>query len=323
MIAVVIPYFQREPGILQRALRSVFAQQGVSEVHVVVVDDASPVPARRELDAMEKPLKLPVSVIDRVNGGPAAARNTALDNLPADTRYVAFLDSDDEWSADHLANAVRALSAGYDTYFADHLQLGADLSAFRRAGRLHLEQHPVIDETGTLRAYSADMFNQIMTGNVIGTSTVVYDVKMHKELRFRSEFTHAGEDYLFWMDLARHGARFAFSTRTEAVYGKGVNVYAGSGWGTEQHLLRVQNEMRYRKVTGKLFPVTAEQAAVLSGKVRELRLAFMGDVLHRVAHGKRIPLHLLRAQFALDPATFATVFPVAWRILRDRVGGRS
>lgn len=323
MIAVVIPYFQREPGILQRALRSVFAQEGVANVQVVVVDDASPIPAGGELEAMGQPLTFPVTIIERINGGPAAARNTALDNLPAATRYVAFLDSDDEWSPDHLANAVSALSAGYDVYFADHLQLGADLSAFQRAGRIHPDQHPVIDASVTLRAFDGDMFHQIMTGNVIGTSTVVYDIRVHKALRFRTEFTHAGEDYLFWMELARNGARFAFSTRTEAVYGKGVNVYAGSGWGTEQHLVRVQNEMRYRKITSQIFTITAEEAALLSDKIGELRLAFMRDVLHRVAHRKGVALALLRAQFALDPATFTSAFPLAWKIIRQRIHRKS
>ncbi|WP_347258572.1 glycosyltransferase family 2 protein [Methylocaldum sp.] len=323
MIAVVIPYFQREPGILQRALRSVFAQEGIANVEVVVVDDASPIPAGGELKAMGQPLTFPVTIIERINGGPAAARNTALDNLPVATRYVAFLDSDDQWSPDHLANAVSALSAGYDVYFADHLQLGADLSAFQRAGRIHPDQHPVIDAGVTLRAFDGDMFHQIMTGNVIGTSTVVYDIRVHKALRFRTEFTHAGEDYLFWMELARNGARFAFSTRTEAVYGKGVNVYAASGWGTEQNLLRIQNEIRYRKFTSKLFPVTPEQAAVLSTKVRELRLAFMSNLLHLLAHGKGIPTAILRNQFALDPVTFSSAVPLVCKLMWQKSRGKS
>ena len=43
MIAVVIPYFQREPGILAKALKSVLASEAVEDVHVIVVDDESPV----------------------------------------------------------------------------------------------------------------------------------------------------------------------------------------------------------------------------------------------------------------------------------------
>src|SRR5690606_9019504 len=33
-----------------------------------------------------------------------------MEHVPADTAYVAFLDSDDEWTPGHLKNAVTALS---------------------------------------------------------------------------------------------------------------------------------------------------------------------------------------------------------------------
>ena len=46
MICVVIPYYQREPGILRRALASIAAQRDCPlPIHVIVVDDASPAPA--------------------------------------------------------------------------------------------------------------------------------------------------------------------------------------------------------------------------------------------------------------------------------------
>ena len=41
-----------------------------------------------------------VQVIVQPNGGPGSARNTGLDSAPPDTRYIAFLDSDDEWTPD-------------------------------------------------------------------------------------------------------------------------------------------------------------------------------------------------------------------------------
>ena len=69
------------------------------------------------------------------------------------------------------------------------------------------------------------MFDQIIRGNPIGTSTVVYDFARHAAQRFKVEFTNAGEDYLFWMQLVRSGARIAFSSRSQAQYGKGVNIY--------------------------------------------------------------------------------------------------
>ena len=41
-IAVIIPFYQEEPGILRRALVSVCAQTGVSDIEVIAVDDVQP-----------------------------------------------------------------------------------------------------------------------------------------------------------------------------------------------------------------------------------------------------------------------------------------
>ena len=76
MITVVIPYFQREPGILARALASIAAQQACPlPVHVIVVDDASPVPTAQELASVGR-VPYTVQVVQQPNGGPGSARNT-------------------------------------------------------------------------------------------------------------------------------------------------------------------------------------------------------------------------------------------------------
>lgn len=305
MITVVIPYYQRSPGILRKALASIAAQQGCPwPVHVIVVDDASPAPVADEL-AAAIPMHHSIQVIAQPNSGPGAARNTGLDNASPNTRYIAFLDSDDEWTPDHLARAIAALETGHDFYFADHYQLDQTTTAFVRAGRIQINEHPLLPTPiAALHAYQGDMLDQIIRGNLIGTSTVVYDFTRFVVQRFKVEFTNAGEDYLFWMELAHQGAKIAFSSQSEARYGKGVNVYAGAGWGSEQHMLRVHNELKYRKTTAKLFPLTAAQHAHLHNGIRDLRLAFARDLLHRLAHRKPLPWQVLRQHFMLDPWSF-------------------
>ncbi|MDB5895871.1 MAG: hypothetical protein JWQ88_3402 [Rhodoferax sp.] len=301
MITVVIPFFQRSPGVLAKALASIAAQEGCPmPIHVMVVDDASPVPAADDVDSMPN-MPWPVQVITQANAGPGAARNTGIANAPEATRYIAFLDSDDEWSPDHLARAVSALQAGYGCYFADHFQLGQTTSAFIRAKRIQPEAHSPIPGTAPgLHAYKGDMLDQIILGNVIGTSTVVYDAVSYRKNRFRVEFTNAGEDYLFWMELAQGGAKFAFSSQSEATYGRGVNVYSGAGWGSEEHLLRIHNEMKYRKTTLSLFDLTGAQRAHVEKSIQALRGAFARDLLHRIAHRKRTSMDLLMKHAAMD-----------------------
>ena len=320
MTAVIIPYYQKEPGILRKALRSICAQSGIAGAEIIVVDDSSPVPAQSELDAQPANERFPVTLLHQSNAGPGAARNRALDSLGPASRLVAFLDSDDEWSPDHLANAERALAAGYDVYFADHLQLRQSVGAFARAGRIKPADHPAIAGASFLHAYRGDMFDQIVTGNVIGTSTVVYDRAKFSTLRFRPELRMAGEDYLFWMELAVGGARFAFSSRVEAVYGSGVNVYSASGWGTEGNLRRILNETQYQKITAREFPVTPAQARLLAAKIGELRTAFVREVIHRLSHRRGLRLADLTQQLRIDPAIALLAFPIAFRIvLLDRL----
>lgn len=311
MITVIIPYYQKKSGILSKAIASIDAQNlTLMPVHVLVIDDSSPISAESELNSISL-TNCSVQIVLQPNGGPGAARNTGLDRAPPQTRYIAFLDSDDEWSNDHLSRAVAALGAGYEFYFSDHYQLNSTIGAFSRAGRIQPNDHPLLETAHpSLHAYQGDLLDQIIRGNVIGTSTVVYDFLRFPKNRFKIEFTNAGEDYLFWMDIAHSGAKVSFSSQSEAYYGSGVNIYAGTGWGSEKHLLRIHNEIKYKKLTYKIYPVTNLQRIHINNNLNTLRTSFAQDLLHRITHKKKLPFDLLKTHFQLDPLSFL-YFPKA------------
>ncbi len=317
-ITIVTPYYQKSEGILRTAAMSILAQVGAPAWHWVIVDDSSPVPARRELADILTAHPDRITIVEQPNGGPAAARNRGLDHVPAGTEFVAFLDSDDTWTEDHLANAATALDAGYDFYFSDHFQLHqTTVSAFNRAGRIQPDQHPPLAANQDLRAYSGDMFDQVLRCNVISTSTAVYRYAKFPDKRFREEFVYAGEDYLFWMGLARTTNRIAFSRRVESSCGEGINVFAGSDWGTERSLIRLHHEMRYRKAVPQLFTLTPDQAAHNEQVVRRLRRSFVADVIHRITHHK--PLNgLLAKQFKIDAPSLFYFLPLAISVAMHR-----
>jgi len=318
LIAVVIPFYQRKSGILRKSVLSALAQQGDFEVRVVIVDDASPVSARSEIADLLETSPERFVLIEQANTGPAAARNRALENVPASTEYVAFLDSDDEWIVEHLANALQVLNTGDDFYFADHYQINQSVSAFKRAGRIKPDSHPSLPGARYLHHYAGNMFDQIIDGNVVGTSTVVYRWAKFPLLRFREEFVYAGEDYLFWMELAKLTSHVGFSEQVECTYGEGVNIFAGSGWGTEKSLIRLHYEMKFKRVLPRLFSLTTAQLVSNRASVKQLRQMFVADVLHRVMHRKPVPISTLIAQFRIDPGSLLWFIPLAVRVVLKR-----
>jgi succinoglycan biosynthesis protein ExoW len=308
MISVIIPYYQRNSGVLAKALASISAQKSCPYVlSVLVVDDSSPAPVGPEL-IRAGVLPFTVQIIWQANGGPGSARNTGLNHVSPGTRYIAFLDSDDEWLPDHLARAARALDKGHDFYFSDFYQLNQNQSAFTRAGRINGGQHLILDNLADSQyVYQGDMLNQIITGNIIGTPTVVYDFERFKDVRFRVEFTTAGEDYLFWMTMVAQGAKISFSTIAEVRCGNGVNIYSGSSWGSRHFLLRAHNEINYRKETLKLYSLSSTQRTFIDKCIGDLRRSFVSDLFHRITHLKSIPLGLLAKHIKSDPLTYLSI----------------
>lgn len=108
VVSVVIPVFSRAAAVV-RAIESV-TTQSYADYEIIVVDDAS------TDDTAERVAALGIGKLrllrHETNRGAAAARNTGV--KAARGRWVAFLDSDDEWTNnDKLALQLAALgSAG-------------------------------------------------------------------------------------------------------------------------------------------------------------------------------------------------------------------
>lgn len=317
-IAVVIPFYQKASGILTKAIVSALGQGDSENVTIIVVDDTSPVPARVELADLIARHPGRIVIIEQPNAGPAAARNRGLDSVPTGTEYVAFLDSDDEWIPTHLGNALTALEHGCDFYFSDFYHLNQTVSAFNRAKRIQVAEHAQIGDSKELHYYSGNMFDQILRGNIIGTSTVVYRFRAFPKLRFRKEFVYAGEDYIFWLELATFTKKIAFSSTCECHYGPGVNVFSGSGWGTEKSLNRLHDEMKYKKALPKIFQLDTIQTQENRETVRTLRRSFVQDLMHRIVHRRPIDPAILKHQFTVDPQSFFYFLPLALGIVLKR-----
>ena len=241
--AVIIPFFQREAGVLAAAIRSALAQRDAGAITVVVCDDGSPVPADAELAALARGERERVVLVRQANAGAGPARNAALDAMPADTEWIAFLDSDDRWGPDHIARSVAALQAGYDLCFADVQRDGEAGTHFQNAS-FRPGQHEPIGALPGLYRFTGDFLAQNLMLSPVSISSVVMRAGTLGDLRFP---TMAFEDLMYWFEAARRGPRVAFDGTLQVHYGSG-NITLTDGWKSPRELRKpgLQDDPRHR-----------------------------------------------------------------------------
>lgn len=103
-VSVIIPFYSTKTGLLINAVKSALAQT-ISSLEVIVIDDASPLEAKKELACInDNRLKI---LYHKENKNGAIARNTGIKN--ANGEYIAFLDFDDIWYENKLERQLEQL----------------------------------------------------------------------------------------------------------------------------------------------------------------------------------------------------------------------
>lgn len=130
-VSVIIPVYN-SLAFVREAVSSALGQSGV-RIQVICIDDGSDDGSGELLDHIAAGDDR-VTVVHQVNQGLSAARNTGLGL--ATGRYVSFLDSDDLWLDDQLANLLaRAEAESLDVLLFDGASIreeGVEDSAWQR-----------------------------------------------------------------------------------------------------------------------------------------------------------------------------------------------
>lgn len=199
-VSVVIPAYGCA-AYIGACLDSVFAQT-FKDFETIVVNDGSP--DTPEFERAIEPYRERINYVRQENRGPAAARNAAV--MLARGRYVAFLDADDLWLPDYLAEQLRAFEEdpALDLVYADALLFGGS----RMDGQTFMELHPSNGEV-TLESL-IDFRVTAITTCVVARREAVVSVGL-----FDEEFTHA-EDFHLWARLAQSGHRLGYQRRVLA-----------------------------------------------------------------------------------------------------------
>jgi glycosyltransferase involved in cell wall biosynthesis len=120
-VSVIIPVFNRSE-CLQRAVDSVQAQATGLSLELIIVDDGSTDRTGQALERIKLLSGIPCTVlVNETRLGAAAARNRGAG--AACGKYLAFLDSDDEWLPAHIESKLAAMQkagaqGAYGTFFS-------------------------------------------------------------------------------------------------------------------------------------------------------------------------------------------------------------
>ena len=169
-----------------------------------------------------------MTVIAQPNAGPGGARNTGLDHVPKATRYVAFLDSDDVWTPDHLENAAKAMEAfGGDCYWAsieggEEFDYHFGIAALEKEeGARRLLDKPLILDVPDLAG--------VMLKNwaFLHMSCMVIGRPLFEKVRFDAALRLAAEDVLFFCDCIIAAKQVLLCAEPGALRGEGIKIFHG------------------------------------------------------------------------------------------------
>jgi len=207
-VTVVMPSFNRS-ALIVRALDSVRNQTALPH-EILVVDDASVDDTVARVEAWRDETRFPVR-IERLptNVGAAEARNHAM--RLANTRYIAFLDSDDEHLPDALARLVAALEETPDAVlaFADATKVTPTRTIPNAMFGSKVDVGAISDPVGApehRRFKLRDPKSAFLKASLIATCSTCFLRTEAINVGGMPAGFRNGEDWLFWLKLSQRGA---------------------------------------------------------------------------------------------------------------------
>ncbi|HEY8402643.1 MAG TPA: glycosyltransferase family 2 protein [Cytophagaceae bacterium] len=184
LVSVIIPVYNAAK-FLDRTLQSIFSQT-YKNVEIVLVDDCSRDNSSEIIDNYIP--GHPEIVYHRLdkNMGAAVARNKALEL--ARGRYVAFLDSDDEWLPEKLEKQLALMREKNVAFTYTAIEM-IDEEGFVIKGKRKVRE--TVD------------YKFLLRNTMIATSSVVID--RYGLGDFKMPLRRGGQDYATWLQLLRDG----------------------------------------------------------------------------------------------------------------------
>lgn len=180
LVSIIIPTFNRAK-VVGRAVESVL-KQSFKNFECVVVDDGS----TDETDDVLSTFANKINVIKTENRGVSAARNRGADS--AKGKYIAFLDSDDEWKKEKLAKQYRFMA-----------ESGCKIS---QTDEVWIRKGKFVNKSNKYKRASGNIFYNCLEVCAVTPSSVMMERELFFEYGGFDETFPVCEDYDLWLRMS-------------------------------------------------------------------------------------------------------------------------
>jgi glycosyltransferase involved in cell wall biosynthesis len=204
IVTVIIPTYNTASFIAE-TLDSVFAQT-FRDFEVIVINDGSP--DTDELERVIAPYRKQIVYLEQENRGPAGARNAGI--RLARGKYIAFLDADDGWLPDYLAEQMKLFEeASYlDAVYCDAQHIGDP----NLVGKTYMQTCPSAGRVTLDALIGKDC--HVITSCTVALRQAVVDAGLFDE---RLDLRGC-EDFDLWLRIAYRGGRIAYHRKVLGRY---------------------------------------------------------------------------------------------------------
>ena len=182
-VSVVIPTYNRK-HTLTRAIESILSQT-IKPLEIIIVDDGSN-DGTREWIKEKYPF---IKYLNQNNSGVSASRNRGI--FSANGNWIAFLDSDDEWTPEKLERQLSILSSDKEAVFC-------------HTNEIWIRNGTRVNQMRKHEKYGGYIFEKCLDMCRISPSSSIIKKEVFDHIGYFDESLIVCEDYDLWLRIAAH-----------------------------------------------------------------------------------------------------------------------
>ncbi|ALC82511.1 MULTISPECIES: teichuronic acid biosynthesis protein TuaG [Bacillus] len=224
LVSVITPSYNAE-NYIKDTIESV-RNQTYQDWELVIADDCSTDRTRQIIEEYTKKDDRIRGVFLKENGGAAVARNSALE--AAKGRYVAFLDSDDQWRPEKMERQLEFMKKNnYAFTFTGY-------DSITQSGKLLVNK---IDVPEVLT------YDDVLKNTIIGCLTVMLDRDQVGDVKMPNIRTR--QDLATWLSILKRGFKAYGLNESLAIYRIVENSISRNKWKAAQKTWFVYREIEH------------------------------------------------------------------------------